>query len=157
MLPESSLNLIISGILTLSGVILGVLVERHFHEKEVRESLFKALFEEVKLNHFVAEKAKETYKSPEWTVFELSPFYTLAYQNIRTSGELAILSRDTLTLLEDTYEMIYAHNRQATVIYGDPSGFMRDRGLKERIEKLEAKLGQLKQNLPKELKFLKKH
>ena len=53
--------------------------------------------------------------------------------------------------------MIYAHNRQATVIYGDPSGFMRDRGLKERIEKLEAKLGQLKQNLPKELKFLKKY
>jgi uncharacterized protein YneF (UPF0154 family) len=108
MFPESSLNLIISGLLTLLGVVLGVWLERRFHQKEVRESLYKALFEEVKINHSVAKRIKETYKSPEWTVFEIAPLYTLAYQNIRSSGELAVLSRDTLTLLEDTYEMIYA-------------------------------------------------
>lgn len=153
--PESSLNLIISGILSLLGVILGILIERRFHEREVRERLFKALFEEVKLNHSVVKKTKETYKGPEWTIFELSPLYTLGYQNIRMSGELAILSRDTLTLLEDTYEMIFAHNRQVAMIFNAPNGFMRDKGLKERIEKLEADLGQLKQNLKKELKFLK--
>ena len=66
------------------------------------------------------------------------------------------MSRDTLTLLEDTYEMIYAHNRQTMVILGDTSGLIRDRGLKKRIDKLEKNLEQLEQNLTKELKFLKK-
>jgi len=96
MFPESSLNLIISGLLTLLGVVLGVWLERRFHQKEVRESLYKALFEEVKLNHSIAKRVRETYKGPEWTIFDLSPLYTLAYQNIRSSGELAVLSREIL-------------------------------------------------------------
>ena len=87
--------------------------------------------------------------------FELSPLYTLSYQNIRTTGELSILSRDTLRLLEETYEMIYAHNRQTAVILSDASGFIRDRGLKERIEKIKKNLEQLEQNLLNELCFLK--
>lgn len=156
LLPESSLNIIISGILTLSGVILGVWLDRHFNEKAVKESLFKALFEEIELNHFVAKQTQETYDGPQWTIFELPPFYNLAYQNIRTSGELALLSRDTLTLLQNTYEMIYAHNRQEMEIVNAPSpGFIRDSGLKERIEKIEASLGKLEESIPKELRFLK--
>jgi len=141
--------------LTLLGVILGVLLEQYFYRKEMREKLFKALFEEIKLNHSVAKGIREKYKSPDWTIFELSPLYTLSYQNIRTTGELSILSRDTLRLLEETYEMIYAHNRQTTVILSDASGFIRDRGLKERIEKIEKNLEQLEQNLLNELCFLK--
>jgi glucose-6-phosphate-specific signal transduction histidine kinase len=62
MFPKSSLNLIISGILSLLGVILGILIERRFHEREVRRRLFKALFEEVKLNHSIVKRTKETYK-----------------------------------------------------------------------------------------------
>jgi hypothetical protein len=88
--------------------------------------------------------------------FELSPLYTLGYQNIRMSGELAILSRDTLTLLEGTYKMIFAHNRQATVIFNAPNGFMRDKGLKE-SRKIRNRFRTIKTELEKRTRLSKKH
>ncbi|NVM56089.1 MAG: hypothetical protein HWN66_20495 [Candidatus Helarchaeota archaeon] len=149
------MNAIITGIFTLLGVILGIWLERHFHEKATRKRLFNALFEEIELNILITKETQKTYRNPEWTIFDLSPLYTLGYQNIRASGELAILSRDTLVLLENTYEMIYAHNRQITTILRDTGILIRERGLKERIENLEKNLTKLKRNFLKELKFLK--
>lgn len=149
------MNSVITGIFTLLGVILGIWLERHFHEKGTRKSLFNALFEEIKLNILVTKETQKTYKNPEWTVFDLSPLYALGYQNIRASGELTILSRDTLALLENTYELIYAHNRQTRTIIHDTGILIRERGLKERIENLEKNLTKLERNFLKELKFLK--
>lgn len=155
MIPESSLNILISGSLALLGVILGVWLERHFHEKKVREGLFKALFEEITLNYSVAKNNKGIFKDYGWTVFELAPFYTQSYQNIRTSGELASLSSPTLSLLEETYELIYAHNRQTIAMLRALDDSIQ-KGLEQRIDRLEKQMVQLMQDLPKELGFLKR-
>lgn len=160
------LNLVIPGAFTLLGAFIGFLgtwLVWWFQTKEQREGLVKALFEEIKLNHSVAKRFRERYKASEWTVFEAAPLYTLAYQNIRTSGELSILSRDALSLLEETCEMIYAHNRQVTTIASETGPtigdtklpFIRDRGLKERAGKIEANLKRLEEEFLKQLKFLK--
>jgi len=156
MLPESTVNLIVTGILTLvstlCGIYLGFWLERHYRGKETQERLFKALLEEMKLNYSLAKRLREMYMGPEWTVFELSPLYTLAYQNIHTSGELTRLSRDSLSVLEDTYEMIHVHNRQAEKIVDE---FLpRDRGLEERLGRIEENLKRLVEQLPTELNFL---
>jgi len=145
-----------TGLLTLCGVALGAWLQFYFHQKKVREGLFKALFEEMELNYCVAKTLREKFMQ---TVepFEWSPLYTLAYQNIRTSGELIVLSKDALSILENTYEMIYAHDRQVEAIANEPNPITRDRwtqGLKERIEKIRVNLEQLIEQIPKELNFL---
>jgi len=138
---------------TICGIYLGSWLEKHYRERETQKRLFKALFEEVKLNYSMAKKMRETYRGPEWTVFELSPLYTLAYQNIITSGELTRLPRDFLSVLEDVYEKVHTHNRQTEKAVDE---FMiRDRGLKERLARIEESMKQLAEQLPKELDFLR--
>jgi len=159
-LPESTINLIVTGIVavlsTLFGIIVGAWLERRSHMKETRERLFKALYQEIKLNHFLANMTRAKSGRLGFAVFEIPRFHTEAYQRIRTAGELTILSRDTLSLLEETYEMIYAHNRQMKMIIDGlmKDGVMRDQGLKERINVLENNLWQLIEKLPQELSFL---
>lgn len=157
-MPEwviSNLSSIITGVFTLLGTLLGIWWERQFQIKKRRESLFKSLYEEIQLNYSMAKRFKEKYKTPGWTVFEVGILYTLAYQNIRTTGELSILSRNTLSIFEETYEMIYVHNRQVTTIVSEANIFLRDAGVEERLGKIEVILVQLKEELPKQLKLLK--
>lgn len=157
---------------TLLGALLmyvATLLERRFNIKKQRERFFKALFEEVKLNHSVARRFREQYGAGEWTVFDAAPLHSLAYQNTRASGELSVLASDTLSLLETTYELIHAHNRQVTAIVSDsgtaatvangvttvPLPMRRDRGLRERVGEIEPNLKRLEEDFPAQLRYLR--
>ena len=132
---------------TVAGSVTIAFTTFYLRERSKKRTLFRALYDEIKLNIQVAQRQT---KKPN-LVFELSPLYTLSYQNIRTTGELLSLPEGTRRELEEVYEMIYAHNRQLPAA----SEFLpRDRGLYERAEKIVEKLKTLENELPKNLKFL---
>ncbi len=157
---------------TLLGALLtyvGTLLERRFNTRKQRERLFKALFEEVKLDHSVARRFREQYGAGKWTVFDAAPLHSLAYQSIRASGELSVMASDTLSLLEETHELIHAHNRQVPAIVSDsgalatvtngvttvPLPVIRDRGLRQRVEEIEPNLKRLEEDFPARLSYLR--
>jgi len=113
-----------------------------------RRKLFKALYSEIGLNRSIA---KEQVGKPD-LVFDLSPFYTLAYQNIRATGELLALPRVLRQQLEEAYEMIYAHNRQLPAAM---EILPRNRGFYEGAGKIAKKLESLQKEMPKCIKCLR--
>ena len=88
---------------------------------------------------------------------------------MRASGELSVLSSDTLRLLETTYELIHAHNRQVTAAVSEsgtratvtngvttvPLPMIRDRGLRERVGEIEPNLKRLEEDFLAQLRYLK--
>jgi hypothetical protein len=106
---------IIVGFFTLLATLLGVFLERRLHERQTKRRLFRALYDEIRLNLSVAQKNLKTDPifSPTW-----SPLYTLSYQNIRGSGELMDLPDDLRIKLEETYELIYSFDRKVEIGHG---------------------------------------
>jgi len=106
---------IIVGVFTLLASLLSVFLERRLHERQTKRRLFRALYDEIRLNFFVAQKnLKEDFIfSRTW-----SPLYTLSYQNIRSSGELMSLAEDLRIKLEETYELIYFFNKKVEIGHG---------------------------------------
>jgi hypothetical protein len=164
-MPDWFLGTLLGALLT----YLATLLERRFNTKKQRERLLKALFEEVKLNHSVAGGFREQYGAGQWTVFDAAPLHSLAYQNIRASGELSVLASDTLSLLETTYELIHAHNSQVTAIVSEsgalatitngvttvPLPVIRDRGLAQRVGEIEPNLKRLEEDFLAQLRYLR--
>ena len=103
---------IIVGVFTLLAALLGVFLERHLHERQTKRCLFRALYDEIRLNFSVAQKNLKT-DLPTW-----SPLYTLSYQNIRGSGELVSLPEDPRIKLQETYDLIYFFNKRVEIGHG---------------------------------------
>jgi len=103
-----------------SFTLLGIFIEHSLHEKREKKRLFKALFDEVKLNIYLAENTLTEIKSVEkmkTKKFPYRPLYTQSYSNIRSSGYLADLNEELRVRLEKTFDEVYAYNRDAAYKY----------------------------------------
>lgn len=136
--------------LTVAGSVAIAFINFYLEGRKKRITLFKALYDEIRLNYSVADKILKIKR--DQGIFELSPLYTLSYKNIRTTGELLSLPKEMRRELEDVYEAISAHNRQLPAVY---EIIPRDRGFYERLEGVAQKLKYLENGLPKILRFLK--
>lgn len=136
--------------LTVVGAMAIAFTNFYLEGRKRRRILFRALYDEIKLNQSITQKLLKNRRSE--TVFELAPLYTLSYQNIRITGELLILPEKLRMELEEVYELISAHHRQLPAVY-EP--IPRDRGFYERLENISKKLEHLENEFPKILKFLR--
>lgn len=141
-------EVIITVCCTVAGSVAIAYTTFYLQGKRRKHTLFKALYNEIKLNHSIAQ---EQSKKPD-LVFERAPLYTEAYQNIRVMGELLTLPAPVRRKLEDMYELINAHNRQVPAAM---EVIPRDRGLSERIDRIIENLKFLEKELPKNIKYLR--
>ena len=111
------LEVVVSGVL---GTILGVIVEHYIHERAVKKRYFMSLYDEIKLNIYVAKKTLDKIDVTRGgSIYR--PLYTMAYQKIRSSGYLAILDRHVRERLEQVYDDIYAYNQDKGLKYWHPA------------------------------------
>lgn len=93
-----------------SFTLLGIFIEYHLHEKRETKRIFKALFDEINLNVWVAERTIGEIKSHiEWQPYRR--LYTQSYSNIRSSGYLADLDKKYRIRLEKAFDEVYTYNR----------------------------------------------
>lgn len=143
------LEIIITVCATVAGSVAIAYATFYLQGRRRKRSLFKALFNEIGLNLSIARDQAREHD----LIFERAFLYREAYQNIRVTGELLSLPELIRRRLENTYELINAHNRQ---IPAAMEIIPRDRGLKERLEKIIENLVILETEFPKHVKYLKK-
>lgn len=133
---------------TIAGSVAIAFTIFHLQEKSRRKALFRALYDEIRLNRSLAQETLNSLQKASEEVDARIMFnflYTGAYESARLSGELSILNKDLRFELMKTYDKIYAYDRDAEYKY------WHFELLKELIKRLEY----FEKELPKYLKFSK--
>jgi len=134
-------GVLVSGILVLIATLLGIFIEHNLHAKRKRKQLFKALYDEIKLNRLLAEK---TFNGLNKNQIIYASLYTQCYDQVRASGELFTLRDDFKLKMMGTYDLIYKYNRDDDYKSGHKDL------LKEIIDGLEI----IERKMPMHLAFL---
>lgn len=134
---------------TVAGSVAIAYTTFHLQGKHRKRTLFRALYSEIKLNHSVAQQRVAGLS----LTTGYAPLYAEAYYNIRVTGELLTVPELVRRELEEAYELISAYNRQIPAVEGIT--LMEDQGLYKMIEKIMEKLKILKDELPKNAKYLR--
>jgi len=117
---------ILSFILGAVATVLSAFVILYGKEWMDKKRLLKSLYGEVEDNLALAKNVLPKVKSfssrfGSASVFDLQRLHTYSYQDVRRSGYLLSLPKDVRLLLNETYELIFAFNRQTEAnIYSTP-------------------------------------
>ena len=137
----------LGGLITL----LGVYLQTHWQESRARRRLSAALYEEIRSNYLIAQIPLRIIpitvegKHPREIGIEHIPLDTIAYDNMRASGELLTLDEELQAHLRETYTRIYDYNRDTIWKYW----------LKNEHEALVQCLKDLEDELPRKLEHLR--
>jgi len=133
-------EIIISVVAVGAFSLLAVYFDRWLTERKARESIQRALHDEINLNLEVVQKF---YSSD---IRRYIFFYTDSYQNARISGELMTLPKELRIRLEGTYHLIYLFNRRVE----------RGENIEDLLDNIKNDLIYLRDKLPQHLKSLQR-